>query len=140
MIPTSRSAHRHLLQTVSTSAHPATNVVTKATARTVGAATARTVSTSSSVIRPAVIARNILENNYRASGPIKKPGRTLATGEYNAMQRKPATNSEDRKRNHFECEETIIRQNLDCQPVTKSPPAPFLTLLTKTEVGKLLVG
>ena len=108
MIPTSRSAHRHLLQTVSASAHTATNVATNAIARTVGVATTRTVSTSPSVIRPAVIARSTLENNHRASTLMKKPERTFATGEFNAMKRTPATNREDREWNHFECEETII--------------------------------
>jgi len=108
MIPTSRSAHRHLLQTVSTSVHTATNAATKAMTRTVGVTTTRTVSTASSVIRPTVIARNNMENNYKTSGSIKKQERTFATGEFIATQRKPATNREDRKRNHFECEETII--------------------------------
>jgi hypothetical protein len=37
------------------------------------------------------MARSILENNYKASGSIKKPERTFATGEFDTMQ--PRTES-----------------------------------------------
>lgn len=80
MIPTSRSARRQLLQTVSTTAHAATNVVTKAMGRAVGTATTGTASTSSGITRPAVIARSMLENSYRSSSLIKKLERTYTTG------------------------------------------------------------
>jgi hypothetical protein len=81
MIPTSRSARRQLLQTVSTSARTTTNIATKAMGRTAGVATTRMASTSS---RPSAIARNMLENDYRASSSLTKLGRTFATGELNA--------------------------------------------------------